>query len=193
MLFFLLFLCVWGFSPLLPTRSAFSFLSFLQESIIPRKERHPQIFEKQYNIILDFAIKFYWKHHSSHFKASSFAWKKWLKVINESSLRTFDDKVIGKCEYGNCYHFCFYKPLPWKEWKMLLCPENLCFYTKKWKWNKKASQYKYYVFQMSFTTWPQKSETGFWEVSDRDWRNLSSKHLKRMSHFILWLWKNGSW
>lgn len=70
------------------------------------------------------------KHNWSHRKASSFARKKWLKGINGSSLRIFDDKFIGKCEWGNCYHFCFYKPLPRKGWKTLLCPEELCFTPK---------------------------------------------------------------
>lgn len=48
---------------------------------------------------MQYCIRFcHWihcKHSSNYFKASSFAWKKWLKVINVSSLRTFDDKFIG--------------------------------------------------------------------------------------------------
>lgn len=65
------------------------------------------LWKKKKQYYFRFCLRIHCKHSSNHFKLSSFAWKKWLKVINESSLRTFDDKFIGKCEYGNCYHFCF--------------------------------------------------------------------------------------
>lgn len=59
MLFFSFVFCLFeSFPPCFEREVPSLFLSFLQESIIPRKEGHPQTFEKQYNIILDFAIKF---------------------------------------------------------------------------------------------------------------------------------------
>ena len=63
------------------------------------------------------------KHNSRHFKASSFAWKKWLKVINDISLRTLMTSILGNvnkdadiisvsinhCHKKNEKHYCTQK------------------------------------------------------------------------------------
>lgn len=83
-------------------RGVFSFSCCLLESLIPRCYQYSGIIEdaslvlwKQMQYYFRFCHWIHCKHSSDYFKASSFAWKKWLKVINVSFLRTFDDKFIG--------------------------------------------------------------------------------------------------